>query len=174
MIDVSKTSAQCFSKASDANQRMKLFKSLCNSPESLIGYASFSEEKYQRIRLAKSTEYELLLLCWLPGQSASFHDHGSSECLMSCLNGHLVETTSALGKAGCTQKQLLEAKEVRCLAGSDIHKVENCSDFGAISLHLYAPPINRCGIYCADLELVSEVDINPDEIKDSFTSENTD
>jgi len=36
--------------------------------------------------------FNLILLCWLPGQISSIHDHAGSHCIMRVLQGELVET----------------------------------------------------------------------------------
>ena len=41
-------------------------------------HLSFSDRTYQRKLLCRTPRFDLLLLCWQPGQSSTIHDHADS------------------------------------------------------------------------------------------------
>ncbi|MCP3103750.1 cysteine dioxygenase [Myxococcus sp. K15C18031901] len=108
--------------------------------ESLV---RFEPAHYARRVLVRTDACELLLACWLPGQASLVHDHGGSHGAALLVRGELKETRFAWGG-----DRLLPA--LACRAGEGdvmlerpdtIHRVVNPSRHGAVSLHLYAPPM---------------------------------
>ncbi|NMO23428.1 cysteine dioxygenase [Pyxidicoccus fallax] len=103
----------------------------------------FNPEGYARRVLGRTDACELLLLCWLPGQVSRVHDHGGSSGVSWVVRGKLAETRFAWGgdrlvpasRAGAEEGDvLLERPET-------IHRLHNASRHGAVSLHVYAPPM---------------------------------
>lgn len=108
--------------------------------ESLV---QFDEARYVRRTLAKTEACELLLVCWGPGQGSLVHDHGGSAGVSLMVRGAVRETRYAW--AG---DRLLPELSVRAQEGDlmleepdTIHRVLNTTRRGAVSLHLYAPPM---------------------------------
>tara|TARA_B110000977_G_C10902517_1_gene425904 strand:+ start:366 stop:872 length:507 start_codon:yes stop_codon:yes gene_type:complete len=110
----------------------------------LITQAIFQEHKYTRIRIHQCNSFELLLICWSPNQSSSYHDHGKSECLMSCISGELQEITS---QKNIEEKTNMIPNYISHISNKECHKIKNVSATNAISLHLYIPPITRCNVF---------------------------
>jgi cysteine dioxygenase len=111
----------------------------------------FSASGYARYCLGRTEACELLLVCWLPGQASQVHDHGGSSGVSWVVRGELRETRYAWGgdrvlpcrvTGACEGDVLLEQPET-------IHRIDNASPEGAVSLHLYAPPMQGMTRYDA-------------------------
>ena len=57
--------------------------------EDCIGY---SEDGYQRNVIKKNEHYELVAICWTPGQNTPIHDHTGSDCAFLIVSGVSTET----------------------------------------------------------------------------------
>lgn len=112
---------------------------------------SWSPESYTRNCIVENEKFELILLCWEPGQQTPIHDHGGEECWVQVIQGEFKETIYNLDEAG----ELTKVKSTSSKAGDisymidfmGYHRLENSSEKRAISLHLYAKPIRTCEIY---------------------------
>ena len=127
--------------------------------EEFLPYTFFREETYGRNLIAKNDFYELLVLTWLPEQRTAIHDHASQRCwVMMGLGsltfknyepvGPIIEgkkyQLKAMGRA-----EVISAGQSQSYIDDDmaLHSIANASRKPAISIHLYANPVNRCRIY---------------------------
>ena len=62
-----------------------------------IGYA---DDGYQRNVIKKTEFYELVAICWTPGQDTPIHDHLGSDCAFLILEGESTETIYELNEKG--------------------------------------------------------------------------
>lgn len=118
--------------------------------EELEQFASWSEEKYTRNLINRTEEYELILLCWEPGQETAIHGHDDNECWVKVLSGEFEEKTYALKGDSFepTGDRKLETFEVTSATTSDfLHSLKNSDSGRAMSLHLYMEPIDECEVY---------------------------
>ncbi|MGZ3445035.1 MAG: cysteine dioxygenase [Myxococcaceae bacterium] len=116
----------------------------------LVGRARFSDQGYCRDILHRTAGWEVLLVGWLPGQRSAPHGHGESFGVTCLLEGALTEVVYRLAPGG----QVMRAERHVHRAGSvfreqphTIHHVEHTGRSRTISLHLYAPPLERMEIY---------------------------
>lgn len=107
---------------------------------------------YTRQTLARTPACELILLCWLPGQGSRVHDHGGSYGASLVLRGELQEV-----RYGWSGSRLLQLATSHAQRGSvllerseTIHRIRNDSPRGAVTLHLYAPPLRTMRRYEVD------------------------
>lgn len=121
----------------------------------------FDPGGYSRRVLARTGACELLLVCWLPGQHSRVHDHGGSSGVSWVVRGQLQETRFAWGG-----DRLLPAARVGAREGDvllerpeTIHRIHNASRHGAVSLHVYAPPM--VGMTRYDTSVVSALEAPP-------------
>ncbi|XP_053214274.1 cysteine dioxygenase type 1-like [Panonychus citri] len=147
----------------DIEKVKQLMSSYQSNPKEWRKYAHFDRHRYTRNLVDTGNgKYNLILLCWSPGQGSSIHDHANSHCFMKIMSGSLVET----------QFQWPEDKEVTSDNDYDdelkiissttykcdqvtyindsigLHRVENMSHVEpAVSLHLYSPAITNCRIF---------------------------
>ena len=123
--------------------------------EDCIGY---SDDGYQR-NVIKSTEnYELVAICWKPGQDTPIHDHVGSDCAFLIASGVSTETvyeTNEEGLAYPVSGRRYMPGEVCAAAEPDIHRVSNEESTNLINLHVYTPPLSGFQIYApAELSLI--------------------
>ncbi|MEO1653071.1 MAG: cysteine dioxygenase family protein [Bacteroidota bacterium] len=100
-------------------------------------YVRYDSECYTRNYVVRQEAFEILVLCWQPGQGSPIHNHPHQGCLLKILDGSLTENRYA-------QNQVLESQ----LHRGDIsyiddqmgfHRIHNNGKTPAISLHIYAP-----------------------------------
>ncbi|WP_426757001.1 cysteine dioxygenase [Myxococcus sp. Y35] len=103
----------------------------------------FDAAGYSRRTLARTPACELLLVSWLPGQASGVHDHGGSGGASWLVEGTLRETRYAWAGDRLTPERIVGASEGDVLVElpETIHRIDNASRHGAVSLHLYAPPM---------------------------------
>jgi cysteine dioxygenase len=123
---------------------------LQNVRPSLLEGLSWRRQGYTRNLVHREPRFEVLILCWRAGASTPVHDHDGQECWFQPLAGSfdLEDFSPALQPAGCRER-------VRTLdhqpGAAQIHRVRVSSgEPAAISLHVYAGPIEGCRVY--DLE----------------------
>ena len=121
--------------------------------DELAPFIFFREETYGRNLIARTKEFELLVLTWLPGQRTPIHNHDGQRCWMWMNSGTLTfknyKPISLQGELVPTGS--VETHSVGDLVyiddGKGIHSIANASKKPAVSLHLYAGPVSRCRIY---------------------------
>ena len=129
-------------------------------PDALTDYLQWRPQGYTRNLVYRDDIFELLVVCWEVGACSAVHDHGGQECWLAVCAGGLAVESFALqdhaqrGRAG-------EDIGVVCdgffVAGSggidhrdaqrDLHRVANPSPQRAISVHVYACPVDTCIVY---------------------------
>lgn len=130
-----------------------LQESTVSQPE-LESYLFYDSKQYTRNLVHKSEEFELLAICWQPGQEAPVHGHEGEKCWSVVEMGKLRFTNyleipfSHSVDVKVLSTQIGEPGHID--GPADIHKVENPFERPAVSLHLYSYPFPACDIY--DLE----------------------
>jgi len=118
-------------------------------------YAFWSEEHYTRNCILRKDNYELILLCWEPGQETPIHCHGGQECWVYMIDGMLEEQNyQILNEALVLQDQSRMRKGERSFMSDMMgyHSLANISPERSMSLHLYMNPIDECTIYNSETE----------------------
>lgn len=110
--------------------------------------------RYYR-RLVADGDHEVWLLTWLPGQGTPWHDHGGSAGAFVVLQGALVEQTAAHGLVRGL-KRIHRRGASHGFGAEYVHRVTNEGPDPAISLHVYAPRLERMNDY-ADRDGVLEL-----------------
>lgn len=114
-------------------------------------YTHWSAERYTRNCIVRNDSYELILLCWEPGQETPIHCHNEQECWVYMIDGSMSEKHYEFPKEGCP-----EAKEYFELDDEDhsymnddigLHSLHNTSGKRVMTLHLYAKPIDKCSYF---------------------------
>lgn len=166
-----KTIFECRSVADELTELMSSFEL---KPENWTKFVHFDKFKYTRNLIAngKDSRFGLMILAWGPGQQSPIHNHNGSHCIMRILQGTLTEKlyTRSLDEAAMEsdvsfsetispdESEFYEkTRETELKSGQTAyihdkigwHRVSNSStEHSAVSLHLYAPPIERCKTYC--------------------------
>jgi len=121
-------------------------------------FAKFDKYKYTRNLVHEGNgKFNLMLLCWAPGNQSSIHDHSDAHCFVKCLKGHLLETRyhwpedmkNEDGSLMIQEEEDIYEDEVTYMSDElGLHRVENTSHSDkAVSLHLYSPPFNSCKVF---------------------------
>ena len=112
-----------------------------------IGY---SENSYQRNVIKKTEHYELVAICWTPGQLTPIHDHVGSDCAFKIIDGISTETIYELdteGHAYPVKVREYLAGEICAADEPDIHRISNNTKNELINLHVYTPPLHAYNVY---------------------------
>ena len=94
----------------------------------------------------KNSQFELVLMNWGVESSSPIHGHGGSQCYMHVLSGELVETryrpydATPVHEAKLTGGSVTYIHDEACF-----HKLS--SQTGAVSLHLYARPLENMQVF---------------------------
>ena len=115
----------------------------------LTKFLGFDDDGYQRNVIKKTEHFELVLICWKPGQKTQIHDHKGSDCAFLILEGI---STESLYKFDGDKLVFSEVRKYLpgevCAAGEpEIHQISNEEETNLVNLHLYTPPLNNINIY---------------------------
>jgi cysteine dioxygenase len=147
------------------------------SPDVIAPYIHWNEGFYTRNLIFRDELFEVMALCWLPGQHSPIHSHNGQLGWMMMIQGELL--THQYRYVGCSSPENRNVVGIDCLAGGHrvelkrlntidcaddgsvvtvdktqtIHQVENAdrARSGCISLHIYSKPIDSCVAF--DLEI---------------------
>ena len=122
-------------------------------------YAIFRPDggMYARNLIAKNEMFELLCLCWGPGQTSPVHNHEGQNCWMAVLDGPMEEAHFAFPEPEAEGP--LEAGALKSFSPGDVafirdeiglHLVRAAQAKPAYSLHLYSRPYDECNCYCEE------------------------
>ncbi|HEY0566389.1 MAG TPA: cysteine dioxygenase family protein [Terriglobales bacterium] len=129
---------------------------------------------YTRNLIYRDDMFEVMAICWMPGQKTAIHSHNGQLGWMSVPEGEVVVNNFKYVR--CSNPERQNVVGIDCLAGghhielervgnqhctSDemivtvdklqtIHQIENPGTTGCVSLHVYSKPIDSCVAY--DLE----------------------
>ncbi len=112
-----------------------------------IGY---TDNGYQRNVIKRTEFYELVAICWTPGQDTPIHDHIGSDCAFLIADGVSTETIYQLNDEGLAypvEVRTYQPGEVCAAEEPDIHRVSNDSDSELINVHVYTPPLHAYSLY---------------------------
>ena len=143
------------------------------SPNALAPYLLWNGERYARNLIYRDQFFEVLALCWLPGQRTPIHSHNGQLGWVTIVQGELVcrnyrflpapqhkkspvPCTNSASQARSVEVELLGS--ATCQADGTVaivdrrqttHQIENLenSRFGSVSLHVYSKPIDSCILF---------------------------
>lgn len=138
--------------------------------EELKPYANFRENAYTRNLIYRDKLFEVMAICWAPGQKTTIHTHNGQLGWMTLAQGEVEvhnykyvccdspENQNVVGMdclGGAHQIDLQRLNTNHCAESSpvycvdklhSIHQIENSdqSPQGVVSLHVYSLPIDSC------------------------------
>ena len=120
--------------------------------EAVEKYCHFSPHHYTRNLIVRTDRFELLVLCWEPGQITPIHDHAGSDGWVYCLQGEIEEVRFRCFLSTDETARVERGDSLKATVGQmtyindDIawHTVANQTPERAVSLHLYSGPIDSC------------------------------
>ncbi len=123
--------------------------------EAFEKYFFWNDEKYTRNCLARTEDFELMLMCWEEGQETRIHDYGDAMAWVHPVCGSLKEERYLLSDNGTGLVKVsslgVEGGEFSFLHKTGIHKYINDYEARTVSLHLYVNPVKTRKIYdCSD------------------------
>ena len=130
-------------------------------------YALFKNEKYSRNLVYKDKDFEVLIVCWGPGQCAPIHGHEGEKCWMRIESGSLQITNYRLLSLHPLSLEMINQDDLDSgsLDGpADIHSVKNISNQKAVSLHIYTKPFAQCDIYLPEKGVIERKSLVYDSI----------
>lgn len=136
--------------------------------EALKDYVWWRDSFYTRNLIYRDELFEVMTICWSPGQRTAIHTHNGQLGWMTVAQGEVVTheyrhehcnapenqnvvQIDCLG--GATELQLDRIGSVSCAEGTGmvtvdklqtIHQIENAETTGCISLHVYSKPFDSC------------------------------
>ena len=123
-------------------------------PDDLVEtHLAFDPDSYARNLVLRTPDLELLVLCWLPGQRSTIHDHGGS---VGVVRVHKGDLTSRLYSAPDGEPARMVSEDVvgpgthAAVDLPDIHQLANESRENLVTIHLYSPPLSALGVYRTD------------------------
>jgi cysteine dioxygenase len=137
------------------------------SDSSLQPYVYFDDKFYTRNLIYRDDLFEVMTICWQPGQKTAVHTHNGQLCWMLTQRG-AIEVVDYKW-LGCDHPEFQNVVGIDCLAGSDHTKVERVREVEAcaggpvvtadklqtihqlfnlseptVSIHIYSRPIDSC------------------------------
>lgn len=114
-------------------------------------YYRWNTRHYTRTCINRNDEFELLVICYEPGQRTSIHDYDSQTAWIHPVMGEIVEERYELLSDG-TLKQagelhLRPGKDDSLRNGTSIHRFTNRGPDRAVTLNLYAKPMRKWRVF---------------------------
>jgi cysteine dioxygenase len=114
-------------------------------------YCRWNQKHYTRNCIARTDDFELLLICYEPGQRTSIHDYATQEAWIHPVVGTVIEERFELGPHGPLRKvssAKLDTNSFSYLHNERrIHRYLNTIKERSITLDLYAKPLNKWKVY---------------------------
>lgn len=144
-------------------------------PKSVFeGFCSWSEDSYTRNCIVDTEAFELILLCWGPGQRTPIHDHGGEECWVRIVDGEFRETIyqeNESGELNMVKSAISKSNDITYMIDfMGFHRLENLSNKRSMSLHLYAKPIRNCKILDENTKEFVSKDMTYDTVSEFVTN----
>ncbi|RYG44306.1 hypothetical protein EON79_15170 [bacterium] len=130
----------------DFAQAERILSQFVPTAAELAPYANFSNDRYCRNLIHRSERFELLLLCWKPGQSSPVHDHRYSWCGVRVIQGSATEVRFMKTPQGTwvpVGHSIAHAGELVCSMDRDTHIIGNFETSDLMTMHCYAPPLKN-------------------------------
>jgi cysteine dioxygenase len=126
------------------------------SDELIESRTRFQHDEYARNLVLRTPHFELLVLCWRPGQHSTIHDHAGSLNAIRVVSGELtsrVYRPSAGALPGAGPVELVSEDRVGPggpLVGVDrggVHQLADTSGAPLVTVHVYAPPLLELTVF---------------------------
>lgn len=121
------------------------------APAALEPFCTWSPTHYTRRCLHRTERYELMLICYEPGQETSIHDYDSQKAWIKLIAGMVNEERFRIANNGKPELEELRTLTPGCTAHfatkECIHRHSNPGPRRAITLNLYVRPIRRWNVY---------------------------
>ena len=138
---------------------------------SIQKYLFWSPDFYTRNLIYKDERFEMMAICWEPGQVSRVHNHCDQRCWMTVPIGRLKGQNFAVQEideaAGyCKLRETDSFEMAECVAAKveleePIHQILNLPEYQkrAVSIHIYSKPYDHCLSYCRDTNTYKDVQL---------------
>lgn len=115
-------------------------------------YFRWNNRHYTRQCVHRNEAFELLVVCYEPGQHTSIHDYDSEIAWVHPVMGEVVEERF-IQSSGSGDLQLVQESRLRpgmlgaITRDSSIHRFSNPGPGRAVTLNLYAAPMSKWRVY---------------------------
>lgn len=114
-------------------------------------YFRWNPRHYTRTCIHRNDDFELLVICYEPGQRTSIHDYDSQAAWIHPVLGDVVEEVyepvSTGGLQLLSEKHLVPGADDSLSNGRAIHRFINPGPERAVTLNLYAKPMSKWRVY---------------------------
>ena len=137
--------------------------------DSIQKYLFWSPAFYTRNLIYKDERFEMMAICWEPGQVSRVHNHCDQRCWMTVPIGRLKGQNFAVeemdeSRGYCKLRETDTFELAECLAAKveleePIHQILNLTEYDqrAVSIHIYSKPYDHCISYCRDTDTFKDV-----------------
>ncbi|MEM6963844.1 MAG: cysteine dioxygenase family protein [Bacteroidota bacterium] len=148
----------------------KVIKKIKLQASELESFATWKKGCYTRNCLGRTQAYELILLCWAIDAKTPIHGHGGKDCWVYQVQGTLDEVRFEQND----NNELIEKRRISLTPGRltymhdrmGYHAIENISGQRAMTLHIYASPIDACKVYNASKDCFETKEMSYDTYKE--------
>ena len=136
-------------------------------------YAHWKPDGYTRNCVERTDDFELVLICWNPGDKSPVHGHDDQRCWVYQVDGEMNELRfNEDDEGGLHESQHIELSPQRLSYMEDrmgYHSLENRSCEKAMTLHLYISPIDYCKVFDPSEEKFNIKELSYDSYKGVLT-----
>ena len=135
----------------DLGKILSLFELDADRVDIIEAGCQWSSSFYTRNLIYRNNNYELLFLCWQPGQISPIHNHNNQHCWVNVVKGNCEEITYSLGQDGnlrALEKKLFNSGDNAYMNDQiALHSLQNIGNDNMITVHLYSNPIDNCRVF---------------------------
>jgi len=102
-------------------------------------YVTCNTQTYARNYVINTELFDVLVLCWKPGQKTMLHGHPKDGCFVKILEWEITEILYDSEKQPLHTTTLKEGEVMYNHDSIGYHILENTTSENTISLHIYAP-----------------------------------
>lgn len=125
----------------------------------------FQDNHYARHLVLRTDNVEIIVVCWLPGQSSPVHGHGPSDAIMVILEGTMSYTN--FYPDGRKVSGIWQAGDIGHAPVGVQHQISNFSNAPLMTLHIYSPPL-QTELQGFDLGYANDVQIEEVQVSEDI------
>lgn len=130
-------------------------------------FASWDTQDYSRNCIERNDRFEILLLCWHPGDYTPIHGHDGQRCWVYQIDGKVEEKRYRDTEQGpqLVNTQVLKPGELSYMDDRmGFHVLSNPYELKSMSLHIYVSPIDKCKVFNSDNNCFETRELSYDKI----------
>ena len=158
----------CFEQA-QPTQQVGVLKRMDIAPAEFEHYSSWAAADYTRNCIARNDDFEFILICWDAGAKTPLHGHQGQDCWMCHISGVVSEQRFDRTADGfkLTNETLLSQGRLTYMHDKmGYHTIENRSGQRAMTLHVYAKPIDHCRVFNSKKDCFETKTLTYDTVSD--------